>query len=222
MLADAAGDVAAKKLAFKRTQARLLEVRARLRAEFGRDPTKSEIAKAAGVAPGLVTRYWDRIGVGELPHEYLETLTAKVAERPAEEQPLVSLAVVLLDFLEKLTPGKEILLESRIHGASGLRYELRPANGGGEAATQDHPLHVGTGKVSIQYERVFGSSSIGRLEPDPTLEKLGTGKLELEVKDADDKKPVEPAAKQEKEAFTDWGQEVGGLQAGLGSERSAT
>jgi RNA polymerase sigma factor (sigma-70 family) len=29
-------------------------------------------------------------------------------------------------------------------------------------------------------------------------------------------KPVEPAAKQEKEAFTAWGKEVGGLQAGLG------
>src|SRR5437764_9273936 len=93
-----------RELQKQRTQARLLEVRARLRAELGRDPTKSEIAKAAGVAPGLVTRYWDRIGVGELPHEYLETLTAKVAERPAEEQPLVSLALVLLGFLEQSTP----------------------------------------------------------------------------------------------------------------------
>ncbi len=43
-----------------------------------------------------------------------------------------------------------------------------------------------------------------------------TGKLELNVKD--DKKPVEPAAKQEKEKenFTVWGKEINGLQAGLG------
>jgi RNA polymerase sigma factor (sigma-70 family) len=82
-----------------------------------------------------------------------------------------------------LEPGKEIVLESRIHGASGLRYELRPANGGGKPATRDHPLHVGTGKVSLQYEQVFGSSSAGRLELDPALGKLATGKLELEVKD---------------------------------------
>ena len=74
-------------------------------------------------------------------------------------------------------------------------------------------LH-GKGKFQIQYEQVFGSSSIERLEPDPTLSKLATGKLELEVKDAEEKKPVEPAEK--KEAFTAWGKEIGGLQAGLG------
>jgi RNA polymerase sigma factor (sigma-70 family) len=83
-----------------------------------------------------------------------------------------------------LEPGKEVVLESRIHGASGLRYELRPANGGGTLATRDHPLHVGTGKVGLQYEQVFGSSSAGRLELDPTLSKLATGKLELEIKDS--------------------------------------
>ena len=71
----------------------------------------------------------------------------------------------------------------------------------------------GTGKFHIQYKDVpvvgevmLGSSGIT----------LTTGKLELEVKDADDKKPGEPAAKQQKEAFTAWGKEVDGLQAGLG------
>src|SRR5262249_1748561 len=82
-----------------------------------------------------------------------------------------------------LEPGKEIVLESRIHGASGRRYELRPASGGGKPATRDHPLHVGTAKVGLQYEQVFGSTSAGRLELDPTLGKLATGKLKLEVKD---------------------------------------
>src|SRR5205814_5281855 len=92
-----------RELQKRRTQAKLLAVRTQLRAELGRDPTKGEIAKAAGVAPGLVTRYWDRIGVGELPEVYLETLTRKIGERPADEPPVVTLGRVLLDFVEKLT-----------------------------------------------------------------------------------------------------------------------
>jgi RNA polymerase sigma factor (sigma-70 family) len=40
---------------------------------------------------------------------------------------------------------------------------------------------MGTGKFTLQYERVFGNSSAGRVTPDPTLSKLATGKLELEV-----------------------------------------
>ena len=87
-----------------------------------------------------------------------------------------------------LEPGKEIELESRLAGgpnragASGLRYELRPASGGGKSTSEAQPLFVGTGKVSLQYERVFGNSSAGRTELDPTLSKLATGKLELEVR----------------------------------------
>jgi hypothetical protein len=73
-----------------------------------------------------------------------------------------------------LAPGQEIELESRLAGgarragASGLRYELRPA--------------LGTGKVSFQYERVFGNSSAGFIKLDPALSKLATGKLQLEIK----------------------------------------
>jgi hypothetical protein len=81
-----------------------------------------------------------------------------------------------------LEPGKEIELESRIHGASGRRYELRPASGGGTPMTRESPLVMGTGKVSLQYERVFGKSSAGSIKFDPDLSKLATGKLELEVK----------------------------------------
>jgi RNA polymerase sigma factor (sigma-70 family) len=72
-----------------------------------------------------------------------------------------------------LEPGKEIELESRLAGgprragAPGVRYELRPA--------------LGTGKVSFQYERVFGNSSAGSIKLDPTLSKLATGKLEIEI-----------------------------------------
>src|SRR5262249_35606612 len=83
-----------------------------------------------------------------------------------------------------LDPGKEVVLETRIHGASGRPYELGPADGGRQAATKNHPLRVGTGKVTLRYEKVFGNSSIGRLKIDPDLAELATGKLELEVTDA--------------------------------------
>jgi RNA polymerase sigma factor (sigma-70 family) len=102
-----------------------------------------------------------------------------------------------------LEPGKEIELESRmaggarLAGASGLRFGLGP--------------DLGTGKVSIQYERVLGNSSSGFIKIDPALSKLATGKLELDVREA--KTPEKPA--QEQEAVTVWGKEVDGLQAGL-------
>jgi RNA polymerase sigma factor (sigma-70 family) len=94
-----------------------------------------------------------------------------------------------------LAPGKEIELYGEL--------EVRP--------------DFGTGKVSVQYERVFGNSSSGQIKLDPNLSKLATGKLELEIKSeppaATEKKAPQ---KQEKEVFTAWGKEVGGLQAGLG------
>lgn len=42
----------------------------------------------------------------------------------------------------------------------------------------------GTGKFSLQCERIVGPTSGNPNHPNPTLEKLATGKLELEVKDA--------------------------------------
>jgi hypothetical protein len=78
-----------------------------------------------------------------------------------------------------LEPGQEVALASRIQGAPGLRYELRPA--GGKAVAQGPSLDVGTGKVAIQFEKVFGNSSIGRIKIDPDLAGLATGKLEIEV-----------------------------------------
>ena len=86
-----------------------------------------------------------------------------------------------------LEPGKDVVLGTRIHGTSGVPYELRPAAGGGPTATQNHPLKVGTGKVSLRYDRVFGNSSIGSVKLDPRIAALGTGRLELDVTDADPK-----------------------------------
>jgi RNA polymerase sigma factor (sigma-70 family) len=71
-----------------------------------------------------------------------------------------------------LAPGKEIELYE-------LKFELRPAS---ESDNKRRKTLYGTGKFQIQYERVFGKSSSGSLEVDPTLSKLATGKLELEIK----------------------------------------
>jgi AcrR family transcriptional regulator len=96
---------------------------------MGRDPTKGEIAKAAGVAPGLVTRYWDRIGTGELPEAYLERLKSKIAARPANEPPLVALGQVLLEFIETLALDEVEVLRREVTAQSAspeeevLRYQ---------------------------------------------------------------------------------------------------
>jgi RNA polymerase sigma factor (sigma-70 family) len=104
-----------------------------------------------------------------------------------------------------LAPGKEIELYE-------WKPELKPASDRDDEKPNLSTLY-GTGKFQIQYERVVGDSSSGFLnKPDPSLSKLATGKLELEVKD-DEKLPEK---KEEKEGFTAWGKEVGGLQAGLG------
>ncbi|MDB5311565.1 MAG: sigE 18 [Gemmataceae bacterium] len=87
-----------------------------------------------------------------------------------------------------LEPGTEIELESRMHGASGLRYELSPASGGEKKTTKELPLLVGTGKFRLQYEQVLGNSSSGFIKHDPALSKLATGKLELVV-EADPPQP---------------------------------
>jgi RNA polymerase sigma factor (sigma-70 family) len=110
-----------------------------------------------------------------------------------------------------LAPGKEIELYE-------LKFKLRPAS---EKKADDGDVDFGgrvstlygTGTFQIQYERFIAKPSAGP-EPDPTLSKLATGKLELEVKDAD-----KPPAEQEKEGFTAWGKEIGGLQAGVRLER---
>src|SRR5262245_44661589 len=83
-----------------------------------------------------------------------------------------------------LEPGKEIEIESRFNGGSGRRYTLLPTSGGEKPTTEEWPLFVGTGKISLQHERVFGNSSAGGIKLDPTQGKLATGKLELEIKSA--------------------------------------
>ena len=48
------------------------------------------------------------------------------------------------------------------------------------------------GKVSVQYERVFGDTSAGQINLDPALRNLTTGKLELEILPAQPNLPAPP------------------------------
>ena len=72
-----------------------------------------------------------------------------------------------------LAPGKEVELYT-------LSLEL--SNDKGVGVPRNTTLS-GPGKFSIQYERILGSSSLSSvaIKYDPVLEKLATGKLELEV-----------------------------------------
>ena len=112
-----------------------------------------------------------------------------------------------------VAPGKEVELFE-------WKFDLLPQ---GESSNRIYPLlgpqtlvsssiH-GTGKFSLQCERIVGPTSANPQDPNPAMNKLATGKLVLEVKEA--KKPPEKPD-QEKEAVTAWGKEIGGLQAGLG------
>ena len=98
-----------------------------------------------------------------------------------------------------LAPGKEIELYE-------LKFKLRPA---GENGDEDNDIEsldfagtvftfCGTGKFLIQYERLIDKPWAGP-EPDPILRRLATGKLELEVKEAE-KLPHKREANGEKNA----------------------
>jgi RNA polymerase sigma factor (sigma-70 family) len=77
-----------------------------------------------------------------------------------------------------LAPGKEIELSSE-------QYQLMPTNERGKGHSGRFlALWVGTGKVSVQYNRLFGNTSVGRIKVDPDLLDLTTGSLELEIKPA--------------------------------------
>ncbi len=77
--------------------------------------------------------------------------------------------------VENLEPGKEIVLETRMHGSNAVPFVLIPSNSGDLKVDENfRPLVVGIGKVQLQIEKVFKTHSFA-------FEKLSTGKLELEV-----------------------------------------
>src|SRR5262249_50415730 len=112
------------------------------------------------------------------------------------------LAFIHLPVEVTVAAGKEIELYE-------LKPELKPASDNARNSTS--ALH-GTGTFQLQYDPVFGNSSLGGIKVNPTLSKLATGKLELEVKEPE----KQPQKKEEKESFTAWGKEINGVQAGLG------
>ncbi len=91
-----------------------------------------------------------------------------------------------------IAPGKEVELYE-------WKLDLRPSAPRLGRNIKFSTLY-GTGKFNLQFERIVGRTSSNPQDPNPAFKDLATGKLELEVK----------------EDLTAWGNEVGGLQAGLG------
>jgi formylglycine-generating enzyme required for sulfatase activity len=122
---------------------------------------------------------------------------------PLEGAGLLGLAVLV----EKtLAPGKEVNL-------CELNLALRPDS----EKSKERPVWklFGTGKFQLRYENVGGGNiGTGEIKFDPVLSKLATGKLEV-------KETEKLPEKREKETFTAWGKEVGGVQAGLGYKTAA-
>jgi hypothetical protein len=90
-------------------------------------------------------------------------------------------------------------------------FDLRPKGVSGKKGSIT--IH-GTGRFSLQCERIVGPTSFNPNHPNPAMSKLATGKLEVEIKA--DVPPKKQEKEKEKEGLTAWGKEVGGLQAGLG------
>jgi RNA polymerase sigma factor (sigma-70 family) len=71
-----------------------------------------------------------------------------------------------------LAPGKEIEL---------YELNLEPRSAAQSVNERERTLY-GTGKFSVQYERILGNSSFGFIRIDPPLSKLATGNLDLEIR----------------------------------------
>jgi len=83
-----------------------------------------------------------------------------------------------------LAPGKEMELHD-------LKLKLEPASQGGDVTEVSTEALHGKGKFQIQYEQLAAASI------DPNLTKLATGKLELEVKEAEKPKENDPKAEKD-------------------------
>jgi RNA polymerase sigma factor (sigma-70 family) len=133
------------------------------------------------------------------PNELLPTVTDNKGRQVPIEALVIDIRPAWLEVT--LAPGKESDLYE-------LKLDLRPAS---ESANKTDLTLYGVGKFYFQHERMNGMFSPEQIKLDPNLDKLATGKLELEVKE-----PEKQPQKEEKGGFTAWGKEVNGLQAGLG------
>jgi hypothetical protein len=126
------------------------------------------------------------VGHEEVKFSYLQPLIEHSLNVTDSDGKLVPQPEVIPDIGERdagvveLPPGKEIELHE-------LKRQLRPASESGSRKFMRPYALYGTGKVSVQYEQVFGLPSMGApgWKLDPALSKLATGKLELEVKEAE-------------------------------------
>lgn len=122
------------------------------------------------------------------------------ADGKAIDQPAISVLGFHGPLQVSLKPGQQIELESRMDGAAAVRHQLLsvdPKEKKGAAGERPgRPLFVKAGKLTVHYERVLGDSSAGRINIDPALSKLATGKLELEIK-------TDPGKQEEKKAGSD-------------------
>ena len=85
-----------------------------------------------------------------------------------------------------VAPGKEVELFD-------WSFDLRPT---GESGNKGSRTIHGTGKFMLQCERIVGPTSANPNHPNPAMDKLATGKLELEIKTA------KPNPEQDKDAGT--------------------
>jgi len=74
-----------------------------------------------------------------------------------------------------VAPGKEVELYE-------WSFDLRPQ---GESGNKGSLTIHGSGKFRLQCERIVGPTMANPNHPNPAMSKLATGKLELEVKDAE-------------------------------------
>jgi RNA polymerase sigma factor (sigma-70 family) len=117
--------------------------------------------------------------------EHWPTVTDSAGKRVPQPALLDEIGERLPGVVE-LPPGKEIELHA-------LKRQLRPASESASKEFMQPYALYGTGKVEVQYEQVLGTPEMGYpgWKLDPTLSKLATGKLALEIKSA----PPPPAGK---------------------------
>ncbi|MFL5342767.1 MAG: sigma-70 family RNA polymerase sigma factor [Gemmataceae bacterium] len=139
-------------------------------------------------------------------HDETVTLVLRIRNVSKQEvkfsylQPFIEHAPIVIDGDGKSVPQPDKLYEigerlpAQVALALGkefelheLKRELKPASESGSNRPRPegrpHAL-FGTGTVSVQYEQVLGSPLVGhpRWKLDPTLGRLATGKLQLEVR----------------------------------------
>lgn len=134
--------------------------------------------------------------VGKEPVTF-EYVPQHLDERPptvtdAEGKPVANYGLAMLGMhgpvKVTLKPGEEVELRSRMFGTAGRKYDLRPPGWVGKRESEGWPLFAKQGRVGLRCERVLGNSSSGFVELPPGLEGLATGRLDLEVLPAEEKK----------------------------------